>query len=107
EGGGSGAEMGRVDGQGRIAVEHAGVDQPDRGHHEGKFAADRTRHVVAVELPGLIELQRGVHENKQAEPRAFGPEWLEFVRIEIKAARLRGDYHAGKAEFVFAARQLA
>src|SRR5262249_56337537 len=67
----------------------------------------RTGHVIAVERLGLIELQRRVHENEQAEPRALGPEWLEFGRIEIKAVRLRRDHHAGKAEFVFAARQLA
>ena len=90
-----------------MAVEHAGIDQPDRRHHQRELAADRARGVVAVELLGLVELERGMHEHEHVELRAFGPERLELGRIEIKVVGLRSDHHAGKAELVLAAGELA
>src|SRR5262245_63559782 len=90
----SAAEMRHVDGQGRIAVEHAGVDQPDRGHHEGKFAADRTRHLVCRLLLEKKKIQRGVQEKKKENHRELMPERLEFISIQLTAVRLIGDYNA-------------
>src|SRR5207342_2305390 len=46
-------------------------------------------------------------ENEQVELRAFGPERLELGRVEIKVVALRGDHHAGKAQLVLAAGELA
>src|SRR2546421_567071 len=84
------AEMGHVDGKFGMTVEHAGIDQPDGRHNQRELASHRARRVVAVKLFGLVELQGGMHEYEQPEPFAFGPERLEFRRIEIEAAGLGG-----------------
>ena len=79
-----------------MTVEHAGIDQPDRRHDQGKLPADRACSVVAVELLRIVELERRMHEHEQAEPHDLGPERLEFRRIEEQPVHFRGDHHAGQ-----------
>ena len=89
-----------------MAVEYAGVDQPYCRHHQGKFATDRARGVIAIELLGLFELERGVHEHEEAKAGAFGPKRLEFGRVQIKIVGFRRYHHTGKTELVLAPGEL-
>ena len=88
-----------------MAVEDAGVDQPDRRHDQRELAPDGARGVVGVEGLGIVELQRGMHEHEQPAPRRLGPEGLQLGRVEEQAVDFRGDDHAREAQLHRAARQ--
>ena len=81
-GGDAAREVCHVYGEVRMAVEHAGIDQPDRRHDQREFAADRARGVEAVELLRVVELERWVHEHEQAKLLRLGPERRVFGAIE-------------------------
>src|SRR3981189_594748 len=82
-------QMRDVDREAGMAVEDAGIYHPERRHDQRKFAPDRARGVVAVELLREIELQRRMHEHEHAEPFRFAPERLVFGRIEKTPPALR------------------
>src|SRR5665811_896260 len=58
------AEMRHVHHERRMAVEHAAIDQPGRGHDQREFTPDRPRRVVGIELLREIQLERRMHENE-------------------------------------------
>ena len=105
-GGDAAREVRHVHGEIGVAVEHAGIDQPDRRHDQREFAADRTRGVEAVELLRVVELERRMHEHEQAELFRLGPERLVFGVVEKEPVGLRRDHHALEAELVLAAVEL-
>src|SRR6266849_9554894 len=99
--------MRHMDREAGMAVENTRIDKSNGRHDQRKFASDRARGVVAVELLGLVELQCRMHEYEHAELLALRPERLELRRVEIEVVGLGRDHHAGKAEIVLAAAQLA
>ena len=100
-------EMRHVDRQLRVAIEHAGIDQPDRRHDQREFAADRARGVEAVELLRVVELERRMHEHEHPELRATSVQnGSNCGVVEKQTVGLRGDDDALEAELVLAAVEL-
>ena len=93
-------------GQAGMAVEHAGIDQPDRRHDQREFAADAARGVVGVELLRVVEFERRMHEHEHAELLGLAPERFDRRIVDPFAVEFRADGHALEAELVAATRQL-
>ena len=83
------AQMRHLNGEIGMAIEHAGIDQPDRRHHQRKFPSYGPRRVVSVEFARIVQSQCRVHEHIHAEALCLGPEWLERWIVQEKTRRFR------------------
>src|ERR1051325_3438012 len=92
--------MRHMHGERGMAVEQAGIDEPDRGHDQGEFPPHRAGCVVTIELLGLIELERWVDEDEHVELADFLPEWVKRRIVDEFALELGGDHNALEAELM-------